>query len=73
MSAFGHLLMDYFPYDPEGATAFYDGYGGSPPAERPEQARIVCAYHAAAFIIQGVKENKPQYIARGREAFRRIG
>lgn len=69
---FTRLINDYFPDYPSGERAFYDGYGGCPPQEQPDQIRIACAIYAAHYVTLGNKINNKEYIRRGREAFNRI-
>ncbi len=72
MFPFSRLLNDYFPKSPDSEKHFYEGYGGSPPNEQPEQARIACAIYAGNYVLQSFEFTNHEYLHRGKTAFERI-
>lgn len=72
MFPFSRLLNDYFPNINGSETSFYEGYGGSPPNEQPEQARISCVIYAGNYVLQSFEFNNHEYLNRGKAAFERI-
>ncbi|MCX5665827.1 MAG: aminoglycoside phosphotransferase family protein [Candidatus Omnitrophica bacterium] len=72
MFPFARLMNDYFPNNPSGEKAFYEGYGGCPPRENPIQSRIACAIYAGHYVTLGFRLNNKGYINRGQVAFKRI-
>ena len=69
MTPFTRLVLDYFPENPEGEQAFYNGYGCRPPEEHIEKARVGWIIYAASYTIAGAESSNTRDSERGRRAF----
>jgi len=71
MTPFVRLVLNYFPENPEGEQAFFEGYGCCLPGKHVDQARIACILHAVFYTIIGAESSNPGYSEYGRRAFLR--